>query len=115
MWPMSLPWPSGGSKTPESAARPLGSVLLLKPGGSIDLFADALLPAWPNAIQHLDGPLIDLGLLEIEHEPIAAPQFHLNAQRSQLCDRLLRLATTLREDLVTPLPPSHAFNPGRGR
>jgi hypothetical protein len=83
-----------------------------QPGGFIDLFANAVPPAWPNAIQHLDGPLIDLGL-EVEHEPIPASELDLDAQRSKLCDRLLRLPAILRQDLVTPLLPGHALNPGQ--
>jgi hypothetical protein len=60
----------------------------------------------------VDGPLIDLGL-EVEHEPIPGSELDLNAQRSKLCDRLLRLAAILREDLVTSFLPGHALNPGQ--
>ena len=89
---------------------PWGSIR--RTGRFIDLFANAVLPAWPNAIQHLDGPLIDLGL-KVEHEPVPASELDSNAKRSKLCDRLLRLAAILREDLVTPLLPGHALNPGQ--
>jgi hypothetical protein len=77
------------------------------PGGFTDLFANAVPPLWPNALQDLDGPLIDPDALEIDHEPIAARELDTDAQRSQLRDHLLRLPATLREDLVPPLPLGH--------
>jgi hypothetical protein len=73
----------------------------------IDLFADAVAPLWPNALQDLDRPVIDPDALEIDHEPIAARELDTDAQRSQLRDHLLRLPATLREDLVPPLLPGH--------
>jgi hypothetical protein len=81
-----------------------------QPGRLVDLFANAVSPAWPHAIEHLDASLIDLGL-EVEDEPFPASKLDLNAQRSKLCDRLLRLAAIRREDPVTPLLPGHPLKP----
>jgi hypothetical protein len=81
--------------------------LLPQPGGFIELFANAVAPLWPNALQDLDRPVIDPDALEIDHEPIAARELDTDAQRSQLRDHLLRLPATLREDFVPPLLPGH--------
>jgi len=67
------------------------------------LVANAISPAWPNAIQDLDRPVIDQEVLELEYEPITARELNADAQGSHLCDRLLRGSATFREDLLTPL------------
>jgi hypothetical protein len=69
--------------------------------------ANALPPARPNALEHLARPVIDHGVLNREHEQVAAPQLDTESQGPQLRDRLLRLAATLRAELVLPLLPVH--------
>src|SRR5215218_7806364 len=81
--------------------------LLPQPGRFIDLFANAVAPLWPSALQVLDRPVIDPDVLEMDDEPIVARELDTDAQRSQLRDHFLRLAATLREDLVPPLLPGH--------
>src|SRR5829696_1953100 len=76
-------------------------------GRFIDLFANAVAPPWPSALQDLDRPVIDPDVLEMDDEPIVARELDTDAQRSQLRDHFLRLAATLREDLVPPLLPGH--------
>ena len=77
-------------------------------GRFIDLFANAVAPLWPSALQDLDRPVIDPDVLEMDDEPIVARELDTDAQRSQLRDHFLRLAATLRENLVPPLLPGHS-------
>src|SRR5215218_718327 len=124
-WPCSLTasrrWltgsrPSARSPSGCSAAlgplRTRGATAALRPitaaaGRFIDLFANAVAPPWPSALQDLDRPVIDPDVLEMDDEPIVARELDTDAQRSQLRDHFLRLAATLREDLVPPLLPGH--------
>src|SRR5215204_4280439 len=93
-----------------SALRPITAVRLLERViGEIcvDLFANAVAPLWPSALEELDRPVIDPDVLEMDDEPIVARELDTDAQRSQLRDHFLRLAATLREDLVPPLLLGH--------
>src|SRR5215204_283223 len=108
--------PSARSPSGCSAAlgplRTRGATAALRPitaaaGRFIDLFANAVAPPWPSALQDLDRPVIDPDVLEMDDEPIVARELDTDAQRSQLRDHFLRLAATLREDLVPPLLPGH--------
>jgi hypothetical protein len=81
--------------------------LLPQPGGfeggrGVDLIADALPPARPNALQGLAHPVIDN-----EHEQVAALQLNTESQGSHLRNRLLRLGATLWADPVLSLHPIH--------
>jgi hypothetical protein len=86
--------------------------LLPQPGGfeggrGVDLIADALPPARPNALQGLAHPVIDDGVLDNEHEQVAALQLNTESQGSHLRNRLLRLGATLWADPVLSLHPIH--------
>jgi hypothetical protein len=70
---------------------------------------DAVAPAGPDALEDLTRAVIDLGVLEGDYERIPAPEFSQDAQGSQLRNRLLRLAATVRVEVALPFALVHGL------
>jgi hypothetical protein len=73
----------------------------------MELLRNAPPPAGPNALQRLERPVVDLGVLDREYEQVATPQLNQHSRGPHLRNRLLRLAAKFRADFVTPLLPIH--------